>query len=173
VHDGRALPRIGRWRHRRAASSQRERMNLRQIFPLAIVFGGLGLWIDPAPVLAQGQTPNRRRRRPVAAGNAPRRTAARRHGPEPPPTVVAIVNGEDHRADVIERQRLPAEYQSQIVRSSALIGRQIDLLISEAMPSKAGRGPVVKAQSRRSQNIVRQAVLNPAREDERSAIKAL
>ena len=31
-------------------------MNLRQIFPLAIVFGGLGLWIDPAPVLAQDQT---------------------------------------------------------------------------------------------------------------------
>jgi len=148
-------------------------MNLRQIFPLAIVFGGLGLWIDPAPVLAQDQTTDpaqpatEQPAQPAPEQPATGQPAAQAPAPEPPPeTVVAIVNGKKiTRADVIAAaKQLPAEYQSQINQVfPALIDRQIDLqLISEAgAEQKLLEDPEVKAQiAEITENIIRQAVLD-------------
>lgn len=144
-------------------------MNLRQILPLAIALGGLGFWIEPAPVLAQDQTtePASPATEQPATPPATEQPAAQAPAPEPPPeTVVAIVNGKEiTRADVIEASKqLPAEYQSQINQVfPALIDRQIDLqLISEAgAEQKLADDPEVKAQiAQITENIIRQAVLD-------------
>ena len=89
-------------------------MNLRQILPLAIALGGLGFWMNPAPVLAQDQTtePAPPATEQPATPPATEQPAAQAPAPEPPPeTVVAIVNGKKiTRADVIEAaKQLPAE----------------------------------------------------------------
>ncbi|MFM9843387.1 MAG: peptidylprolyl isomerase [Dongiaceae bacterium] len=135
-------------------------MKLRQIIPLAIVLSGFGLWIDPAPVLAQDQATE-----PAPPATEP--PAAQAPVPEPPPeTVVAIVNGKKiTRADVLaSAKQLPAEYQSQINQVfPALIDRQIDLLLisNAGAEQKLAEDPEVKAQiAEMTENIVRQAVLD-------------
>ena len=148
-------------------------MNLRQIFPLAIVLSGFGFWAGPAPVLAQDQTTDPAQpatEQPAAdqpATDQPAQPAAQAPAPEPPPeTVVAIVNGKKiTRADVIAAaKQLPAEYQSQINQVfPALIDRQIDLqLISDAgAEQKLIDDPEVKKQiAEITENIIRQAVLD-------------